>query len=162
MDKLKKWYQNWRSWVAIFLLLFAPTFLFGVIFMWCCAPWSKRVKWWITGIGIGIPLLGILAALMLLTVSPKKQFTKARDYQRREQVQDLATSARRYCLEKQICPASLEALQQAGYIKDIPVDPETEVKYSYQLLDSGNDCKIKIKLSTGEAFTRHCISQINQ
>ncbi len=63
---VRKWYQDWRSWLTIVLLLFLPTFLLGLVLMWCCTPWSKKAKWWITGVGIGIPLAVVLIPLVLI------------------------------------------------------------------------------------------------
>ena len=70
---MKKWYQDWRSWLAILLMFFVPTFLIGVIVMWAVAPWSRKAKWWVTGVGIGLPLLGIIIAFFLVTLSPKNK-----------------------------------------------------------------------------------------
>lgn len=159
---VKKWYQDWRSWVTILFLVFVPTFIIGVIVMWLVAPWSKRAKWWVTGIGIGIPLLGILTSLLLIFVSPKKQMSKAGDLVRTADVQEISTQARRFCLEEGRCPASILEIQQKGYLGEVPVDPDTKANYSYQTTSDGKDCLVKTELSTGEEFSRPCTSSDTQ
>ncbi|HUW24103.1 MAG TPA: hypothetical protein VMW04_00585 [Patescibacteria group bacterium] len=154
----KKWYQDWRSWVTIILLLFVPTFLIGLIVMWFIAPWSKRAKWWVTGIGLGVPLLGILVSLMLVFTSPKNQLSSARDAIRRAGVQEISTQARRFCLDIGQCPTSIIEVQQKGYLKEIPVDPDTKADFFYQATSDGKDCLVKTTLSTKEEFIRHCTS----
>ena len=156
---MKKWYQDWRSWLTIILILFVPTFLVGIIFMWWQAPWSKRSKWWVTGIGLGIPLFGILISLLLVMASPRKPLSQAGDVARRASIQQLASAANKFCLDKNRCPSSLLELQQAGYVGDIPLDPTTKEEYSYQQTNNGIDCMIEATLSTGEKFTRYCVSQ---
>lgn len=154
----KKWYQDWRSWVTILLLFFIPTFLIGIIVMWLVAPWSKRAKWWVTGIGLGIPLLGILVSLLLVFVSPKKQLSSSNDDVRRAGVQEISTQARRFCLEAGRCPTNVLELQQKGYLGEIPKDPDTKADFSYQLTGDGKDCLVKAMLSTKEEFSRPCTS----
>ncbi len=156
----KKWYQDWRSWVTIVLLFFVPTFLIGLIVMWFVAPWSKRAKWRVTGIGVGIPALGILISLLLVFASPKKPLSDAKDVIRRAGVQEISTQARRFCLEVGRCPTSMMEIQQKGYLKEIPVDPDTKTNFGYQLTSDGRDCTVKTILSTKEVFSRNCNSNL--
>lgn len=154
----RKWYQDWRSWLTIVLLFFVPTFLIGIIVMWAAAPWSKKAKWWVTGIGVGVPLLGIIASLLILTINPGKQILKANDVKRRADVQEITTDARHFCLDQGRCPSTLSELVQRGYLKSILIDPVTKAPYSYQLTSGGKDCLVKITLSTGEEFKDTCLS----
>lgn len=156
----KKWFQDWHSWLTIILLVFVPTFLFGLIFMWCCAPWSKKTKWWITGIGLGIPLMAILIPLLLVSASPKKQLLETADLSRRAAIQEITSSAHRYCVDKNRCPSNLAELKQDGYIKEMPLDPETNEEYTYHLLDMGKECMVEAVLGTGETFTLYCFKQV--
>ncbi len=130
--------------------------------MWLAAPWSKRAKWWVTGIGIGIPLLGILIFLLLVFKSPKKQLSSAKDAIRTAGVQEISTQARHFCLEEGRCPASILEIQQKGYLAEIPIDPDTKANYLYQATSDGKDCLVKTELSTGEEFSRSCISSDTQ
>ena len=124
--------------------------------MWLVSPWSKRAKWWVTGITLGIPLLGILASLLLIFVSPKRQLSAVKDAQRRASVQEISTQARRFCLDMDRCPDSVLELQQKGYIGEIPVDPDTKVGYFYQVTSDGKDCLVKAQLSTKKDFSGSC------
>lgn len=162
----KKWYKNWISWLTILLLLFVPTFLIGIIVMWILTPWSKRAKWWVTGIGLGIPLIGIAVSLFLVFMSPKKtafQMTdQATDANRRSAVQTISSSATRFCLEKGRCANNLNELKSTGFLSEIPIDPKTNLEYPYQILNSGKECKIEIELSDGKNFIKYCIDQTLQ
>jgi small-conductance mechanosensitive channel len=152
----KKWYQDWHSWITIFLLFFVPTFLIGLIVMWLVAPWSKRAKWWITGIGLGIPVLGILLSFFLVLLSPNSRLSSAKDAIRRAGVQEISTQARRFCLDVGRCPINVIEIQQKGYLKEIPIDPDTKTNFIYQLTNDGKDCTIQTILSTKEVFSRSC------
>ncbi len=154
----KKWYQDWHSWVTILLLFFVPTFLIGIVVMWFIAPWSKKAKWWVTGVGLGIPIVGVLASLLLVFASPKKQLSSAKDSIRRMDVQEISTQARRFCLEVGRCPANILEIQQKGYLKEISLDPDTKANYFYQVTGDGKDCLVKTVLSTKEEFSRSCTS----
>jgi len=154
----KKWYRDWRSWITILLIFFIPTFIIGIVVMWVTAPWSQRAKWWVTGIGLGIPLLGILATRALLLVNPTKQIFIATDVKKRADVQVISTGARSFCLEIGRCPNSIIEIKDKGFIKEIPIDPNTKTYYLYELTNEGKDCVVKTTLSTKEEFSRPCIS----
>jgi hypothetical protein len=160
----RKWYQDWRSWIAMILLFFAPTTLIGIIFMWCCTPWSKKAKAWITGVIIGIPVAGILLSAILLTFKPKKATNSADDYKRRADIQEITNAAFKFCIDNGKCPATLLELKQAGYLKEIPTDPKTKKEYLYEpLRETGTgrvyNCTIKAILNDGTSFSRSCVSQ---
>ncbi|MDO8341407.1 MAG: hypothetical protein Q7T59_05535 [Candidatus Woesebacteria bacterium] len=128
--------------------------------MWAIAPWSKKAKWWVTGVGLGIPLLSILvsAALLFINISPTKQFSAANDAKKRADVQTISTEARRFCLKLGRCPNNVLELKDQGYLKEIPLDPETKTYYLYQLTGNGKDCLVKTTLSTKEEFSIPCTS----
>ncbi|OGE62547.1 hypothetical protein A3J19_00850 [Candidatus Daviesbacteria bacterium RIFCSPLOWO2_02_FULL_41_8] len=126
--------------------------------MWLAAPWSKRAKWWITGIGLGIPVLAILASFLLLLAFPKKQLSISKDAVRRAGVQEISTQARRFCLNVGRCPTSVIEIQQKGYMGEIPVDPDTKANFFYQVTGDEKDCLVKAVLSTKEEFSRPCTS----
>lgn len=149
----KKWYQYWQSWLTILLLLFVPTFLIGVIVMWAAAPWSKKTKWWVSGIGIGIPLIGIIVTFFLATASPKKQINAAKDAAIKAEIQNISQQANRYCVTVGKCPLSIAELQQQGYInKTATIDPSI----GYVQLNEGNDCTISAILSTKQIYSMKC------
>lgn len=152
-----RWYQDWKSWLVIVLLLFVPTFLIGLILMWLVAPWSRRAKLWITGIGLGIPLIGIVISLLLVVARPQRQISIAADSVRRADIQQLAGSANRYCFEKLRCASSLLELKQGGYLSEIPVDPDSKQAYSYTVTPDGKNCTIMANLSDGTEFSRNCL-----
>lgn len=154
----KKWYQDWRSWITILLIFFVPTFIIGIIVMWSIAPWSKRAKWWVTGVGLGISLLGILATGLILLVNPTRQISTATDVKKRADVQVVSTGARSFCLEIGRCPNFITEIRDRGFIKEIPIDPDTKTYYLYELTNEGKDCVVKTTLSTKEEFSRPCIS----
>lgn len=127
--------------------------------MWLVAPWNKRAKWWVTGVGLGIPVFAILASFLLVIVKlPKNQLSSAKDVVRRAGVQEISTQARRFCLEVGRCPISVIEIQQKGYLKEIPLDPDTKANFFYQVTDDGKDCLVKTVLSTKEEFSRPCTS----
>ncbi len=157
----KKWYQDWRSWVTIVLLLFVPTFFIGLVFMWCCAPWSRKTKYWVTGIFVGIPLIIMLISFLLTFATSGKKVSQAADYKRKADVEIIVSSAHKFCIEKNRCPSNLDELKQtdfSAYLRKIPTDPDTKKEYSYQLIKEGKDCLIKTVLSTGEEFSSYCMS----
>ncbi len=149
---MKKWYQDWRSWLAILLMFFVPTFLIGVIVMWAVAPWSRKAKWWVTGVGIGLPLLGIIIAFFLVTLSPKKQINKANDAVKKANVQEVSLQGNRFCLTENRCATGIQELQEKGYL-----NPSfNDVSIGYVQLNVGKDCVVQAKLSTNEAFSIKC------
>lgn len=157
----KKWHRCWQSWLTIIFLLFVPTFLIGVILMWTIAPWSKRTKWWITGIGIGIPLFGIIISLLLVSIKPTSQLNVTYDTQRKADIQYIGNTLQQYYLDNNQAPASVHELQNKGYLKEMPQDPKSKTPYQFRLLDSTNVCVIEATLSTGEMFSRYCFNSPN-
>lgn len=149
---MKKWYQDWRSWLTIILMLFVPTFLLGVIVMWAAAPWSKKTKWWVTGLAIGIPLLGIIFSFILITASPKKQLNHAADAVKKANVQEISQQANRYCTTVGKCAAGIEELQQKGYLTNQPIYSSI----GYVSLNGGKDCVVQTTLSTNQVFSIKC------
>lgn len=121
--------------------------------MWAVAPWSKKAKWWVTGIGIGIPLLGIIISFFLVTVSPKKQLNAAKDAAIKAEIQNISQQANRYCITVGKCPLSITDLQQQGYMdKTAKIDPSI----GYVQLNGGKDCTISAILSTKQIYSMKC------
>lgn len=149
---MKKWYQDWRSWLTILLLFFFPTFLIGVIFMWVAVPWSKKAKWWVTGIGIGIPLIEIVIAFILVTASPKKQLNGAVDAVKKANVQEISQQGNRFCLSEDRCATGIQELQQKGYLNTSLND----ASIGYVQLNGGKDCVVQTTLSTSEVYSIKC------
>ena len=149
---MKKWYQDWRSWVTIVLLFFVPTFLIGIIVMWAAAPWGKKAKWWVTGVGIGLPLLGIIIAFFLVTLSPKKQINTANDAIKKANVQEISQQGNRFCLAEGRCATGIQELKQKGYLNpSLNVDSVGDVQ-----LNGVKDCIVQATLSTNEIFSIKC------
>src|ERR1700737_1474171 len=67
-------------------------------------------------------LLGMAAGNYLRSV------TRAREASLKQDLQVMRQAIDNYTLDKQAAPESLEALQQAGYLRIIPVDPMTNAK----------------------------------
>ena len=162
-NKETPWYRDWRSWLTIILLLFIPISLLGLVLMWLVAPWSKKAKRWITVIYIGIPLVVMLVFFLinfLTASSPGGKMDQAADYRRKSDIENIASAAHNFCIEKNRCPSALDELTQedySGYLHKIPTDPTTGEEYSYQLINEGQDCVIKTTLSSDEILSRNCI-----
>jgi general secretion pathway protein G len=67
-------------------------------------------------------LLGIAAARY------DRQVTRSREAVLKQDLQVIRQAIDSYTLDKQTAPESLEALQQAGYLRIVPVDPITQAK----------------------------------
>ena len=120
--------------------------------MWAAAPWSKKAKWLVTGIFIGIPLLGMIIAFVLGTGSPKKQLNNAADAVKKANVQELSQQGIRFCLEVGRCATGILELKQKGYLR-----PSTNYdSISYDQLNGGKDCVVQTTLSTNEVFSIKC------
>jgi general secretion pathway protein G len=57
-----------------------------------------------------------------------RSVTRAREATLRQDLQVIRQAIDNYTLDKQAAPESLEALQQAGYLRIVPVDPITQAK----------------------------------
>lgn len=164
----KKWHQDWRSWLTILLLFFVPTFLIGVIVMWTVAPWSKKAKWWITGLGIGLPILTIIIALILLNSNPNKALQQAReksqqtinypdvnqalDYQIKSDISSIRSALELYNADNQKYPKSLNNLVPK-YTSEIKVNPYTKQAYQY-VVGSDGKYTISTKLTDGSLYSQ--------
>jgi general secretion pathway protein G len=67
-------------------------------------------------------LLGMAAGNYLRSV------TRAREASLKQDLQVMRQAIDNYTLDKQAAPESLEALQQAGYLRAVPTDPITQTK----------------------------------
>lgn len=156
------WYRNWRSWVAIILLVCVQPFI-GIALMWLIAPWSIKAKRIVAFIFIGLPIIIGLAFYFFIFRSasvPGGAINQAADTKRKADVENISRAARSYCVEKQQCPPNLNALTQkdfTSYLYIVPTDPETGSSYMYELQNGDQKCLVKSILSTGEVFFRNCI-----
>jgi len=158
----KKWYQDWRSWIAILFLIFPLTSLLGLIIMWMLTPWPKKTKIIITIVGVIISLITAIillvsgASLLVGLKSYEGAKTKANDARRKADVSIITQGAKMYCAEFGTCPESTTEIVNEGYLTEIPTDPETNQSYQYQQTQNGQNCQVSTVLSTEEEFSVPC------
>ena len=97
-----------------------------------------------------IAIIGILAAVVTISLSDARK--KSRDARRIADLQQISLALENYYDSKKgpdgagsqtspySYPTSLSILQAAGFIARAPVDPQTNVAYSYAGLGSGAIC----------------------
>lgn len=88
------------------------------------------------GIGIFLPILGVLAAIVITAINPAGQLSKARDVKRKNDLQTVQTSLISYYADNESYPKNLDVLVP-NYLPAVPVDPKTSTNYNYSLTKSG-------------------------
>ncbi len=133
-------YQT-KTIIVVLLLLFA--YPLGVIFMFLWMKWPKWVKILIT-LGlfiIALPIIGIIAAVILVAVNPNKALMQARDTQRASDIATINISLKRYQVDNDRYPNTLEDLVPE-YLKQIPQDPVNKTNYNYRVEFDGEDYQL--------------------
>ncbi len=97
-----------------------------------------------------IAILGILAAAVLVAINPAKRQRQAQDAKRKNDIGALATETQGYYTSPGAgtYPTSLEVLTADGYLKQMPTDPTTFVKYIYAT-NNGVPTEISIYATLG-------------
>lgn len=148
--------EDTKTIVTVLLLVFF--YPVGVIVMWFWTHWPTWAKIIISSIII-LPILGILAAIILVAVNPARQLEQANNTQRRTDVTAILNAVKQYAVvnKGQLPPGSpiAEGLPKdissantgvafcnalvPAYFEKLPVDPKTgsytdcnayETKYS--------------------------------
>jgi len=98
---------------------------------------------------IVIAILGILAAAVLVAINPGKRTRQAQDAQRKNDIGALATEVQAFYTAPGAgtYPASLEVLTEQGYLKQMPTDPTTSVKYLYATGASATEASVYATLA---------------
>lgn len=98
---------------------------------------------------IVIAILGILAAAVLVAINPGKRTRQAQDAQRKNDIGALATEITAYYTAPGAgtYPVSLEVLTTQGYLKQMPTDPTTGVKYLYAIGGSATEASVYATLA---------------
>jgi hypothetical protein len=170
MDNALPWYKDWKSWLAIILLIFTPTFIAGIGVMWAWTNWNKKLKWAITLIFPIILTIGVISVLLLANISPSKPnpfqpakispLNSAQDTARISDIQALRSAAHQFYGQYGFYPNSLQELVSNNLIKEVPIDPLTKQPYQYQAIDNKTDCSLEATLSTGEVYKSSCQSGV--
>lgn len=123
--------------------------------MWLAVPWSKSAKWWVTGLGLSLAVLGIIISffLMISAVSPAKQLNRVVDQRAKANVQEIARKASSFCTEEGVCAASIAELQQKSFLS--PSLDTSAITYSQ--VNGGKDCLVQTTLSTSEVYSVKCV-----
>jgi uncharacterized RDD family membrane protein YckC len=98
----------------------------------------------------GLAILGIVAGLLLVAVSPTGQMGQAKDAIRRSDTINIARALELYYTENGVYPDNLSEL--SGKLPYIPRDPDTNTEYTYRSVTGGEDYILRATLSTGEVF----------
>ncbi|HTQ61180.1 MAG TPA: prepilin-type N-terminal cleavage/methylation domain-containing protein [Candidatus Solibacter sp.] len=95
-------------------------------------PWRKRAAF---GLHDGFTLieLMIVITIILILIGMAAQrygltIQHSREAVLKHDLQVMREAIDNYTLDKQAAPQSLDDLQQAGYLRDVPVDPMTRAK----------------------------------
>ncbi len=105
-----------------------------------------------------IVIIIILATLVILIVNPQKQLAKARDGQRKNDLQAISSSLARYILDHGKYPLSTDTYQIQGvpwgsswqpYMAPLPKDPLATQSYAYY--SDGNTYQLYAKLEQPDA-----------
>ena len=100
---------------------------------------GQKVKYILLGIFGVLVVPAILVAIVLVSLNPLKQISKARDVQRRASLDYLYQALEFYYIENGKYPESLDQLVPEQ-ISQLPTDPKTEeVYYAYELKESGQN-----------------------
>lgn len=84
---------------------------------------------------IVIAILGILAAAVLVAINPGKRTRQAQDAKRKNDVGAIATELQGYYTAPGAgqYPGSLYVLTAQSYLKQMPLDPTSNVAYNYSI-----------------------------
>lgn len=87
------------------------------------------------GVQAGFTLIELMVVIMIILIlvgmaaqSYQKSVLRAREATMKQDLTVMRQSIDNYTLDKQAAPQSLDDLVQAGYLRQIPVDPITQAK----------------------------------
>lgn len=98
---------------------------------------------------IVIAILGILAAAVLVAINPGKRTRQAQDAQRKNDIGALATEVQAYYTAPGAgtYPVDLAVLTLQGYLKQMPLDPTTGLKYLYATVAGATEASVYATLA---------------
>lgn len=109
-----------------------------------------------------IAVIGVLAAVVLVSINPAKKLGQARDAQRKSGIQQLSTALSTYYTQKSSYPAALGDLITSDELKNLPKNPSGS-DFSYTATPSGcttgaKDCTGAVLYDTYEFPNTACAS----
>jgi type II secretory pathway pseudopilin PulG len=84
---------------VLFLVFFTPV---GLVLMWAWTRWPKWLKWLITFIFVGLFVLAVLSlllAVVLVSINPARQFARANNTKRHNDVVQILNTVQRYAVD---------------------------------------------------------------
>jgi len=87
-------------------------------------------------------LIAFFGSALLVAINPAAQFEKARMTANRSNFQLLKDGLEQYYISKNTYPATLDDLVSTDIIPKLPLDPDTNSSYRYELLSGGSDYQL--------------------